>query len=145
MQYGFFTSYSAFNQLFPLFKSINVKSNFYSKYGKTGNILKNCTYIELIKRIRNDKMSTYSGILWIVGALAAVLMVGAFRKHVELIINFVLRGVLGMMMIYFVNYFLSGRIPEIEIGYNLLTFCTTGLLGIPGVLMLYGINFYMVL
>lgn len=90
-------------------------------------------------------MSTYSGILWIVGALAAVLAVGALRNHVELIINFVLRGILGMLMIYFVNLFFSARIPEIEMGYNLLTFCTTGVLGVPGILMLYGINFYMIL
>ncbi|MGN0377104.1 MAG: pro-sigmaK processing inhibitor BofA family protein [Suilimivivens sp.] len=90
-------------------------------------------------------MSTYSGILWIAGALAAVLMIGAFRNHAEMIINFILRGVLGMMMIYFVNYFLSGRIPGMELGYNPLTFCTTGLLGIPGILMLYGINLYMIL
>ena len=51
-------------------------------------------------------MSTYSGILWIAAALAAVLLLGIFRKHVEMIINFVLRGILGMMLIYFGNYFL---------------------------------------
>lgn len=90
-------------------------------------------------------MNTYSGIFWIVGALIVVLMMGAFRNHVEIIVNFVLRGVLGMMIIYFCNYFLSERIPGIEMGYNLFTFCTTGLLGIPGVLMLYGINIYMIL
>ncbi len=50
-----------------------------------------------------------------------------------------------MVMVYFVNYFLSGRIPGIEIGYNPVTFITSGILGIPGVLMLYGINFYMIL
>lgn len=89
------------------------------------------------------KMDTYSGVLWIVGVLAAVLMIGAFRNKTEMIINFVLRGVLGMMMIYFINYFLNGRIPGIEIGYNPVTFLTSGILGFPGVFMLYGINFYM--
>lgn len=90
-------------------------------------------------------MDTYSGILWITGALATVLMMGVFRNHVEIIINFILRGVLGMMIIYFINYFLSEQIPGMEIGYNILTFCTTGLLGVPGILMLYGINLYMLL
>lgn len=90
-------------------------------------------------------MDTYSSVLWIVGALAAVLMIGAFKNRAEIIVNFVLRGVLGMMMIYFVNYFLSEHMPEMEIGYNLLTFCTSGLLGVPGILLLYGINLYMLL
>ena len=90
-------------------------------------------------------MSTYSGILWIAAALAAVLLLGIFRKHVELIINFVLRGILGMMLIYFANYFLEGWLPELNMGYNLLTFCVSGFLGVPGIFMLYGIGFYMVL
>lgn len=88
-------------------------------------------------------MNTYSGILWIAIALAAVLMLGVFRKHVEAIINFVLRGVLGMMLIYFGNYFLGGWMPGLYMGYNLLTFCISGFLGVPGVFMLYGIGFYM--
>lgn len=90
-------------------------------------------------------MSTYSGILWIAAALAAVLLLGIFRKHVELIINFVLRGILGMMLIYFANYFLAGWLPELNMGYNLFTFCAAGFLGVPGIFMLYGIGLYMVL
>ncbi len=90
-------------------------------------------------------MSTYSGGLMIIGILVLVLLIGAAKSRAEWIINFILRGVLGMVMVYFANYFLSGRVPGIEIGYNLVTFITTGILGFPGVLMLYGINFYMIL
>lgn len=90
-------------------------------------------------------MDTYSSILWIVGALGAVLMIGSLKNRVELIINFILRGVLGMMLIYFANRFLSQHISGMEIGYNFLTFCTSGFLGIPGVCLLYGINLYMIL
>ena len=90
-------------------------------------------------------MSTHSGILWIAAALSAVLLLGIFRKHVEMIINFVLRGILGMMLIYFGNYFLAGWMPGLNMGYNLLTFCVSGFLGVPGIFMLYGIGFYMVL
>ncbi len=90
-------------------------------------------------------MSTYSGGLMIIGILVLVLLIGAAKSRAEWIINFILRGVLGMVMVYFVNYFLSGRVPGIEIGYNLVTFIITGILGFPGVLMLYGINFYMIL
>lgn len=90
-------------------------------------------------------MDTYSSILWIVGALITVLLIGTFKTRAEMIVNFILRGVLGMMMIYFGNYFLAERMPGMEIGYNLLTFCASGVLGMPGILMLYGINFYMLL
>lgn len=90
-------------------------------------------------------MDTYSSVLWIVGALAAVLVIGIFKNRAERIINFVLRGVLGMMMIYFANYFLAEHLPGMEMGYNLLTFCTSGFLGVPGILLLYGINLYMIL
>lgn len=90
-------------------------------------------------------MDTYSGVLWIVGVLAAVLLIGALRNRTEMIVNFVLRGVLGMLLIYFVNFFLSGRVPGMEIGYNPVTFAASGALGFPGVLMLYGIHLYMML
>lgn len=90
-------------------------------------------------------MDTYSGILWIVGALGAVLMIGSLKNRTEIIINFILRGVLGMLVIYFANYFLSQYTSDVEIGYNLLTFCTSGFLGIPGIFLLYGINLYMIL
>lgn len=90
-------------------------------------------------------MDTYNGILWIAGALVAVLIIGIFKNRTEWIINFILRGVLGMMMIYFINYFLSERVTGMEMGYNLLTFCASGFLGVPGILLLYGINLYMIL
>lgn len=89
-------------------------------------------------------MSGYSGALWIVGILAVVLVMGTLRNHIETIINFVLRGILGMMMIYFINYFFSSRMPGMEMGYNLVTFLTSGILGFPGILLLYAINLYMI-
>lgn len=89
-------------------------------------------------------MNGYSSVLWIVGILAVVLVMGTLRNHVETIINFVLRGILGMMMIYFINYFFSSRMPGMEMGYNLVTFLTSGILGFPGILLLYAINLYMI-
>ena len=39
-----------------------------------------------------------------------------------------------------------GSIMEgIHVGYNLITFSIAGFLGIPGVLALYGVQFYMLL
>lgn len=90
-------------------------------------------------------MDTYSSVLLVVGVLILVLVIGTLRSRAEWIINFALRGVVGMMMVYFANYFFSQQIPGIGIGYNLITFLTSGILGFPGIVMLFGINFYMIL
>ena len=90
-------------------------------------------------------METYTGVLFIIVILVIVLLLGAFKNRMEWIINLILRGISGMLMIYFVNMILAQHIPGIEMGYNLLTFLTSAILGFPGVAMLYGINFYMIL
>lgn len=90
-------------------------------------------------------MDHNTGIFFIVGILAVVLLIGALRSRAEWIINFWLRGISGMLMIYFVNFLLANYMPEMGIGYNLTTFLTSAILGFPGVAMLYGINFYMLL
>ena len=86
-----------------------------------------------------------TGVFLIVGILIVILLIGALKNQAEWIINFVLRGVLGMMSIYFLNLLLADVMPGMKLGYNLITFLTTGILGFPGVAMLYGINFYMIL
>ena len=90
-------------------------------------------------------MDTQTGIWFIVGILAVVLVIGAMKNKAELVINFALRGVLGMMSIYFLNLFLAELMPGMRLGYNPITFLTSRILGFPGVAMLYGINFYMLL
>lgn len=90
-------------------------------------------------------MDSYSEVLWIVGALLLVLFIGACKNRVEAIVNFVLRGVLGMLLIYFANYYIALQVSGIGIGYGLVTFLVSGILGFPGVVMLYGINYYMIL
>lgn len=90
-------------------------------------------------------MDTYTGIFYIVGILAIVLFIGVFRNRAEWIINLILRGISGMLMIYFLNFLFEKQYPAMEMGYNLVTFLTSAILGFPGVAMLYGINFYMIL
>lgn len=90
-------------------------------------------------------MDIHLGIWFIIGILAFVLIIGAMKNRVELIINFVLRGVLGMMSVYFLNLLLAELVPGMRVGYNPITFLTSGFLGFPGIAMLYGINFYMLL
>lgn len=92
----------------------------------------------------DKNMNELNSAIWIVAILAVVLVMGVFKNHMEAIINFALRGILGMMMIYFINYFFSSRMPGIEMGYNFVTFVASGILGLPGVLLLYAINLYMI-
>lgn len=90
-------------------------------------------------------MDTYTGIFYIVAILAIVLFIGVFKNRAEWIINLILRGISGMLMIYFLNFLFEKEYPAVEMGYNLVTFLTSAILGFPGVAMLYGINFYMIL
>ena len=90
-------------------------------------------------------MDTYTGIFYIVGILAIVLFIGVFRNRAEWIINLILRGLSGMLMIYFLNFLFEKEYPAVEMGYNLVTFLTSAILGFPGVAMLFGINFYLIL
>ena len=55
-------------------------------------------------------MDTYTGIFYIVAILAIVLFIGVFKNRAEWIINLILRGISGMLMIYFLNY-LKSSIP----------------------------------
>lgn len=59
--------------------------------------------------------------------------------------DFCVRGVLGMGVIYFLNIALVSQGVLTQVGMNVLTFCTSGILGIPGVILLYGIQFFQML
>ncbi|MDE7014995.1 MAG: pro-sigmaK processing inhibitor BofA family protein [Kineothrix sp.] len=87
-------------------------------------------------------MDNYMGGIMIVGACIFTLMIGAFRKRKEWIINFIFRSVIGTVSIFFLNGFLVSQGISIAIGINPITVLTSGILGFPGLFMLYGINLY---
>lgn len=60
----------------------------------------------------------------------------------EQIINFIMRSVLGIIAIYFINTILTGAHISLNVGLNAVTVLTSGFLGIPGIIMLYGIGLY---
>lgn len=62
------------------------------------------------------------------------------RSHI--FINFLVRAILGIAVIFFVNQFLVSRGISVRVGMNPVTFLTSGVFGIPGVALLYGITFY---
>lgn len=87
-------------------------------------------------------MDKYIGGIMIAGVCIFVLIIGAFRRKKEWIINFIFRSVVGTVSVFFLNGFLVSQGLSIAIGINLITVLTSGILGFPGLLMLYGINLY---
>ena len=61
------------------------------------------------------------------------------EKGIEIIVNFIVRAVLGVAVIFFVIQFLDSQKIPVAVGVNLLSFLTSGILGLPGVALLYGI------
>ena len=87
----------------------------------------------------------FIGFLIMVAALAAILLIGALKKRAEWLLTFLFRGIIGTVMIYFINLLIVSNNMGFEIGINPVTVLTSGILGFPGVLLLYGINLVQVL
>lgn len=60
----------------------------------------------------------------------------------NVLVNFLVRMMVGLSLIFFVNQFLETKSIEENVGINPITAITAGTLGVPGVCMLYGIVFY---
>lgn len=86
-----------------------------------------------------------SGTIIIIAACVAVLVVGAVKRKAEWMLNVLMRGILGTIAIYFINNVLLGLGISVEVGINPVTVLTSGILGFPGVLALYGIGLYKIL
>lgn len=54
-------------------------------------------------------------------------------------VNFLVRAILGMGVIFFANQFFVHKEIAVEVGFNAVSFLVSGCLGLPGVAMLYGI------
>ncbi len=87
-------------------------------------------------------MVRYMGMVAIAAVFLAILLAGALRQHAEWLLNLLLRAVLGMVAIYFINEFLAARGIERLVGINGITFLTSAILGFPGLAALYGLGFY---
>ena len=67
------------------------------------------------------------------------------NKAVSAVINFFIRAVVGMALIFFINQYVLPDDSSINVGLNAVSFLTSGILGIPGVGLLYGIMWYQIL
>ncbi len=61
------------------------------------------------------------------------------------VFKFVIRAMIGLIVIYLVNEYLMTQGISTHVGMNGISFVTSGLLGVPGVALLYGITFYRIL
>lgn len=90
-------------------------------------------------------MENNMGIGLIVAACIMVLFMGAVKNKVEWLLNIIMRGVLGTIAIYFINGGLATLGISLGVGINAVTVLTSGFLGIPGLLALYGLGIYQML
>ena len=67
------------------------------------------------------------------------------NKAVSAVINFFIRAVVGMALIFFINQYVLPDDSSINVGLYAVSFLTSGSLGIPGVGLLYGIMWYQIL
>ncbi len=63
----------------------------------------------------------------------------------EWVLNLAMRSILGTIAMYFANGALASMGLALQVGINAATILTAGILGIPGLLALYGIGLYRML
>ncbi len=90
-------------------------------------------------------MENETGILLIAAACGLVLLIGAVRGKMEWLLNVVLRSILGTVAMYFVNSTLAMLGISLGVGINAVTILTSGILGLPGLVALYGLGVYRLL
>jgi len=59
----------------------------------------------------------------------------------DIVVSFLVRMCIGLCMIFLINQFLLAKNIETSVGINPVTAVTSGVLGVPGVCLLYGIVF----
>lgn len=94
------------------------------------------------KYVEGKVLTKQMGLVFIVAVCVIVLLIGAARQKAMFLINFVMRLVMGMTIVYFVNEFLAVQHIDVAVGMNPATLLTMGSLGFPGVAALYGILFF---
>ena len=90
-------------------------------------------------------MNQPENILWLIGAAVLLLILSFFARKAEWLLNFALRGIMGTIAIYFINMGVTFLGFTTVVGINAVSILTTGILGIPGIVMLYGLSIYEIL
>ena len=90
-------------------------------------------------------MEIYQGAFLIIAVLGMVMLIIAAKTNSHMILNFVLRSISGSLLIFGINQWMNLEGYSMVVGINPGTVLTSGILGIPGVVLLYGVKFYSLL
>lgn len=85
-------------------------------------------------------MKYFGGASAIIFMCVIILCMISLRKKMEFLLNFMLRAVTGMIAVFLINEALAAQNVSVLVGINPWTALTSGILGIPGVALLYGIR-----
>lgn len=92
-----------------------------------------------------DVMELYQGAFFIIAVLAMVMLIMAVKTNSMFVLNFVLRSVAGSLLIFGINLWLESSGFSMSVGLNPVSVLTSGILGFPGVILLFGIKIYSLL
>ena len=96
-------------------------------------------------QMRGTTMEHPENLLWLAGVAAVLLLISFLGRKAEWLINFALRGIMGTIAIYFINMGVTFLGFPAIVGINAVSVLATGILGIPGIMMLYGLSIYEIL
>ena len=80
-------------------------------------------------------------VLAIAVVFGLVLLIGLLRKKAEVVLNFFVRMVVGLVGVYILNAIFASKGIDVAVGMNLVSALTLGSLGFGGFLLLYGVLF----
>ncbi len=84
-------------------------------------------------------------VLIMTGICALVLLIGLLKRRAEILLNVLVRTIVGCVAIIFLNDFLQKQGIPVSAGLNPLNILTIGSLGAGGFALIYGILFYSLL
>ena len=88
---------------------------------------------------------TQNQLLMTIIIISSCFFVGSLVLHQgKIVLEGIFRGVLGMVVIGLANGILGSFGILVPVGINFLNFAVAAVLGIPGVLALYGIGFWQI-
>ena len=90
-------------------------------------------------------MEIYQGAFLIISVWGVVMLIVASKTNSHIILNIVLRSILGSLLIFAVNQWGKMEGYPMLIGLNSFTVLTSSILGFPGIALLYGIKIYSLL
>ena len=87
-------------------------------------------------------MEQYLDLIILFSGITIVFLIALIARKSTIFISFVLRGIICALIIYFANMWVKKTGLNISVSYNSASLLTSGMLGFPGLLLLYGIKFY---